>query len=397
FGGGKTHSLTTLYHLATTGERAKAFKGVESILSRAGVPKVPKADVAVFVGTEFDVLQGRGGDGEPLRRTPWGEIAWQLGGEKAFAAVADHDAKGIAPAGDALRGMLPAGPALVLMDELLNYVSRARQAKQRDQFFAFLHNLSEECRARNDLVLCVSIPASTFTEMMPEDVADYEALKKLLDRLGKAIMMSADTEMAEVIRRRLFDWDGLSDDGRRAATAYADWAVEHSDELAGIDADTAHERFRAAYPFHPSLLSVFERKWQSLPRFQKTRGVLRLLALWVAHAYQEEHRKATRDPLITLGTAPFENPFFRSALFEQLGSSDLEVPVTTDIAGKADAHALRLDKEAPEDVRRERLHRKAAATIFFESNGGMAAAKAEATLPEIRLGVGGPDVNLAHL
>ncbi len=80
----------------------------------------------------------------------------------------------------------------------------------------------------------------------------------------------------------------------RAATAYADWAVEHAQELSGINADTAYEQFQAAYPFHPSVLSVFQRKWQSLPRFQRTRGVLRLLALWVAHAYQEEHRKAQR-------------------------------------------------------------------------------------------------------
>ena len=101
----------------------------------------------------------------------------------------------------------------------------------------------------------------------------------------------------------------------------------------------------------PSVLSVFERKWQSLPRFQRTRGVLRLLALWVAHAYQEEHRKAAREPLITLGLAPLEDPTFRAALFEQLGVERTGNPVTTDIVGKADAHAVRLDKEADDAIR----------------------------------------------
>lgn len=360
FGGGKTHAPTTLYHLATTGP-AKCFKGVETILAQAGVPSVPKAAVAVFVGGEFDALVGRSGDGEPTRKTPWGEIAWQLGGAQGFAAVAEHDAKGIAPAGDALRATLPPGPTLILMDELLNYFSRGRSERKGDQIYNFLQNLTEEARSRNDLVLCVSIPASE-TEMNQTDQRDYDALKKMLDRLGKAIVMSADAEMAEVIRRRLFEWDGLSDDARRTADASADWAAEHARELAGIDAETARERFRAAYPFHPSVLGVFERKWQSVPRFQKTRGVLRLLAPWVAHAYQEEYRKATRDPLVTLGTAPFENQFFRSALFEQMGSTDLVVPVTTDIAGKGDAHADRLDREAEEEVREARLHRKAAAT-----------------------------------
>jgi len=125
--------------------------------------------------------------------------------------------------------------------------------------------------------------------------------------------------------------------------------------------------------------------------------VLRLLALWVAHAFQEEHRKAAREPLITLGSAPLEDPMFRAAMFEQLGSSELEVPVTTDIAGRKDAHALRLDKEAPEAVRKARLHRKVASTIFFESNGGMSRSKAEATLPEIKTSVGDPDLNVVDV
>ncbi len=126
FGGGKSHALTTLYHLATNGEKANSWKGVDRILKKAEIATVPKAAVAVFVGTEFDVFRGRGGDGTPPRKTPWAEIAWQLGGEKGLAAVAEHDAKSVAPAGDALRAMLPSGPTLILMDELLNYVSRGR-------------------------------------------------------------------------------------------------------------------------------------------------------------------------------------------------------------------------------------------------------------------------------
>jgi hypothetical protein len=145
------------------------------------------------------------------------------------------------------------------------------------------------------------------------------------------------------------------------------------------------------------VLSVFERKWQSLPRFQRTRGVLRLLALWVARNHQEEHRKATREPLITLGLAPLQDPTFRAALFEQLGSDGLEIPVTTDIIGKADAHSVRLDKEADDAVKKATLHRKVATTIFFESNGGMSQAKADASVPEIKTDVFGPDTNLADL
>lgn len=397
FGGGKTHSLTANYHLAQGGQAAGHWKGVETILGRAQVTEIPQAAVAVFVGTEFDVIDGRSGAaGEPRRKTPWGEIAWQLGGAETFAAVARHDEQGIAPAGEVLRRMLPAGPTLILLDELLNYVSRARRTGLSSQFYDFLHNLSEEARARENLVLCVSIPASEL-EMNPEDQRDYDSYKKLLDRVGKAISMSSDTEVTEIIRRRLFDWYGLPQDGKKTAAEYGAWAGAHPTELGNLGGESPEELFLACYPFHPSLISVFQRKWQSLPRFQRTRGILRLLALWVARAYQEEHRKNSREPLITLGSAPLVDQTFRDALFEQLGSDQLSIPVTTDIIGKKDAHAVRLDRESIEAIKKARLHQRVATAIFFESNGGQSQTRMEASVPEIRAAIGNPEINLADV
>jgi hypothetical protein len=397
FGGGKSHSLTALYHLGSNGERANSWNGVNRILTKAGVSTVPKAAVAVFMGKDFDSLKGRGGGEEPVRRTPWGEIAWQLGREKSFAAIEQHEREFIEPKGDAIRDMLPKDrPSLILMDEILSYVSTYRQKGYGDRLYNFLDCLAETARGEKNVSVVVSIPASDL-EYTAADVADEMRFKKMLDRLGKAILMAAETEMAEIIRRRLFEWQGMPDEARKTAAAYAEWAIEHAQELTGIDADTARDRFLTAYPFHPSVLSVFERKWASLPRFQRTRGVLRLLALWVARNHQEEHRKASREPLITLGLAPLQDPTFRAALFEQLGSDGLEIPVTTDIIGKSDAHSVRLDKEADDAVKKVQLHRKVATTIFFESNGGMSQAKADATVPEIKTDVFGPDSNLADL
>jgi hypothetical protein len=396
FGGGKTHALTLLYHLAQHGPAAEGWRGVRDILDKAQVEHVPKAATAVFVGTEFDPLTGRGGKGgEPLRRTPWGEIAWQLGGKEAYAIVAAHDEKGTPPKGDVIRALLPETPTLILLDEVMNFISSTRRSGLASQFYNFIQSLSEEARARNNIVLAVSIPASIGLEMNPEDQEDYEKLKKLLDRLGKAILMSADTETAEIIRRRLFEWGGLPDAAKKTAATYSEWVVEHRQMLGDVDADSARERFAACYPFHPAVLSVFERKWQALPRFQKTRGVLRLLALWVSKAYLDGYRGAHKDPLIGLGTAPLEDPNFRAALFEQLGNSDLEGPVTTDIGGKKDAHAARLDREAPEALKKARLHQKVATAILFESNGGQT--RAEATMPEIRFAVVEPDLDIANV
>jgi len=122
---------------------------------------------------------------------------------------------------------------------------------------------------------------------------------------------------------------------------------------------------------------------------------LRLLALWVSKAHVDGFKGAHRDPLIGLGTAPLDDPTFRAAMFEQLGEGKLEIPVTTDICGKADAHAVRLDSEANTDIKRARLHRKVATTIFFESNGGQTTDRA--TMPEIRLAVGEPSLDTGNI
>src|SRR5207248_3851388 len=98
---------------------------------------------------------------------------------------------------------------------------------------------------------------------------------------------------------------------------------------------------------------------------------------------------------IGLGTAPLEDPYFRAAMFEQLGNNDLEGPVTTDIAGKKEAHALRLDREADNAVKKARLHQKVATVILFESNGGQT--RAEATVPEVRLAVAAPDLDIGSV
>ena len=405
FGGGKTHALTLLYHLAKHGPASHGWVGVSQILDKAAVAQVPKARVAVFVGTEFDSLTGRGGEnGEPRRMTPWGEIAFQLGGSAAFDLVKEHDEKRIAPGGDVIRKLLPDNePCVILVDELLNYVSRFRSLGLNNQLYDFLLNLSGALNPRS--VLVVSVPMSEM-EMTPEDVADYQRLTKMLDRVGKAMTMTAGAETNEIIRRRLFEWDtrAVQSDGRvhlpkdalDTCHEFGRWVNDHAQQLSSsVPADHARAHFESCYPFHPSALSVFERKWQTVPKFQQTRGVLRMMALWIQNAYTQAYRKAHPDPLLTLGTAPVGDPIFRAAVFEQLGNRALETAVTVDIAGRKEAFAVSLDAEASEAIGKERLHQKVATVVFFESNGGTT--KSEATLPEIRLAVGHPELDLGNV
>lgn len=398
FGGGKTHSLTLLYHLVKHGPASHGWAGVSQILTKSGQSQVPAGAAAVFVGTEFDSLTGRGGeDGAPLRKTPWGELAWQLGGTAAFALVAEHDAKGIAPGGDVLAKVIPDTPCLILMDELMNYISRNRKSGLSNQFYNFVQNLTECVRGKSRAVLAVSIPASEM-EMTADDLEDYNRITKLLDRTGKALVMSADAETSEIIRRRLFEWnlDAVSAEGKvlldkdakKTCEEYAQWCIDNKSQIPGwFSVDDARKAFEACYPFHPTVLSVFERKWRGIGKFQQTRGVLRLLALWVARSFKEGNEGNQRDAIIGLGTAPLDDSTFRSACFEQLGERNLETAVTTDIAGSTTAHAVRLDKESTDEIRKARLHRKVATVIFFESNGGRLTGR-DATLPELRLSVG---------
>lgn len=408
FGGGKTHALTLVYHLATNGRKANNWSGVRQILEQGGVKEVPESATAAFVGTEFDSLHGRGGDdGTPKRHTPWGEIAFQLGGLESFKVVAQHDERLEAPAGDVIRKFLPKDkPSLILVDELLNYVSRNRKSGLATQLYHFLQDLGGVASGSDGVVLVASIPASEL-EMTTEDQSDYERYKKLLDRVGKPVVMSSESETSEIIRRRLFEWDSstftqegkvlLPKEAYKTCKEYAEWLNDNRPQLPDwFSIDHARGAFEDTYPFHPTVLSVFERKWRALPRFQQTRGILRLLSLWVSQAYRDGFKGAHKDPLVSLGSAPLEQSMFRTAVFEQLGESRLEGAVTTDICGKKDAHAIRLDAEAVDTIKKGRVHKKVATSIFFESNGGQTKGN-DATVPEVRLAVAGPDLDVGNV
>jgi len=408
FGGGKTHALALLYHLARGGAKATKWRDVLKIMTKAGIDLMPdNCAVAIFVGTEFDSLRGRGGsDDTPFRKTPWGEIAFQLGGKEAFAVVAGHDEQFIEPKGDAIEAFLPKDrPCLILMDEIINYVSTYRDLEYHNKLYNFVQSLSETVRGRNNAALVVSIPASELS-YTDRDEQDQQRFKNMLDRLGKAVLISVGAETTEIIRRRLFEWDPktVSQDGKLLLTKdamatcheYATWLADHRQQIPQwFPIDHAQSVFESTYPFHPSVLSVFERKWQEMPRFQQTRGILRLLALWVADAYQKGFKEASTDLVIRLGSAPLDNPLFRAALLEQVGEQRLEGVITTDICGKKDSHATRLDAEAVDTIRKAHLHCKTATTIFFESNGGQT--KNESSIPEIRLSVGDPRLDIGNV
>lgn len=393
FGGGKTHTLAALYHLVRNSIKTRDYEGVADLLKKIGLNDVPKARVAVFVGNAWDAEEGR--------ETPWIDVAWQLAGDEGRRILGD-DTRSRAPGTSALQKLfeLVNEPILILFDETLNYI--ARYPDQADQFYSYVQNLTSALTATECAVGLLSLPASP-TEMSDSLYEWQTKLTKVVGRVGRPLLAVDPEEISEIIRRRLFEDPGRKSMQQAVARQYAQWVFERRDrlpsEFANFPEEVIRKQFEVCYPFHPATLTVFQRKWQSRPTFQQTRGVLAMLGLWISRAYREGYQKAWREPLLTLGSAPLDDREFRSKLLDQLGETRLESAIEYDIAGE-NAHAIALDKEQANGIGRSRLHRRVATTIFFESCGGMNTDMSPdkvATLTDLRFALGDYDVETTSI
>ena len=390
FGGGKTHTLTALYHVVTAGERVGRLEEVAALLHDAGLPAAPAARVAVFVGNAWDPREGR--------EAPWVDVARQLAGERGVELLG-ADAASTPPGTEALGRVFAAAgaPVLVLFDEVLNFINRYRQLA--DPFHAFIQNLTVAMTGTTHGAAVISLPRSQ-VEMSEFDLAWQDKITKVVRRVAKDLMANDETEVSEVVRRRLFDHIGQDRLRKKVSKAYADWCFERRAQLppewtlvdsAATEAKAREHlrvRFEACYPFHPATLSVFQRKWRALPQFQQTRGTLAMLAQWISWAHRDGFTKARTEPLITLGSAPLEVSDFASVVLGQLGESRLSAAIDADVAG-AQAHARALDADTTGALRG--IHQRVGTTMLFESSGGQVDKVAH--LPELRFALGEPAVD----
>ena len=390
FGGGKTHTLTALYHLVTASDRIGDREEVRSLLHEAALSAAPAARVAVFVGNAWDPRAGR--------EAPWIDVARQLAGDRGVALLGAQAAS-TPPGTEALGRVFAAAgaPVLVLFDEVLNFVNRYRQ--MADPFHAFIQNLTVAMTGTTHGAAVISLPRSQ-VEMSDFDLAWQDKITKVVRRVAKDLLANDETEVSEVVRRRLFDDIGQDRFRKKVSRAYADWCFERRERLppewtlvdsAATEAKAREHlraRFEACYPFHPATLSVFQRKWRALPQFQQTRGTLAMLAQWISWAHRDGFTGARTEPLITLGSAPLDVPDFAGVVLGQLGESRLSTAIEADIAG-ARAHARALDGDTKGALRD--IHRRVGTTMLFESSGGQVDRVAH--LPELRFALGEPAVD----
>jgi hypothetical protein len=390
FGGGKTHTLTTLYHIAKSGSLLYKNPETSDMLSRAELSAVGNIKVAVFVGNAWDPREGH--------ETPWIDVARQLAGEKGVAELGPA-AKAHPPGTETLGRVFQAagGPVLVLFDEVLNFVNRHRNLA--DPFHAFIQNLTVAMTGATGGAAIISLPRSQ-VEMTDWDHQWQEKITKVVRRVAKDLIANDETEISEVVRRRLFEDLGSEKVRKNTAKAYADWCFERRAQLppewTAVDTSATEakareylrQRFETCYPFHPATLSVFQRKWQALPQYQQTRGTLAMLAQWICLAQTEAYKKNDKSPLITLGSAPLDEPGFRSVVLGQLGESRLVAAIDADVSGHQ-SHARALDADTKGALKD--IHRRVATAILFESSGGQVDKMAH--LPELRFALGEPDVD----
>jgi predicted AAA+ superfamily ATPase len=367
FGGGKTHSLIALYHLAAGLEPAK-LPGVEEMLAEAGVEAPPAAKRAVLVG---HILAPAKPDLKPdgtLVHTLWGELAHQLGGPEGYALVARGDEARVNP-GEALITLLQRyGPSLILIDE---WVAYARQLYARDDLeggtfdaqMTFAQALSDAARRVDNALLVVSIPASDIE-------VGGDAGREALTRLSNVFMRqetswkpASPEEGFEIVRRRLFEEvpAELARERDAVVNAFADLYRKHSAEFPlGVREGDYARRIQAAYPIHPELFDKLFEDWSTLEKFQRTRGVLRLMAS-VIHELWE---RGDAGLMIMPASVPIDSGPVQAELTRYL--EDGWTPVlAADVDGE-NALPLQLDRENT-NFGRYSATRRVARTIYIGS------------------------------
>ena len=380
FGGGKTHSMLALYHLFSgmpTGE----LLGIDDLIASAEVAARPDhVKRVVLVGNKISPGNPSAKEDGTVVRTLWGELAWQLGGKAAFDKVRQDDERATNP-GDALRELMNEyGPCLILIDEWVAYARQLHDdadlpAGSFETHFSFAQTLTESARAANCCLLVISLPSSdtaTSPHAQGEDEevgglrgrAALARLKNVIGRVESSWTPASTEEGFEIVRRRLFE--PLSE--REQFTArdnvsrtFADFYRAQQQEFPAECRDADYERrLRAAYPIHPEVFDRLYTDWSALVKFQRTRGVLRLMAA-VIHSLWD---RGDRNPLIMPAHIPIDDPHVRNELTRYLPDNWTPI-IEADVDGP-NALPQRIDGEVA-NLGKFSATRRVARTVYLGS------------------------------
>jgi hypothetical protein len=353
FGGGKTHTLISLFHLAKWGKNAINSTFTKELLAYTGAPEFDSANIAVFTNTTNDAANGRQAEEGIHIQTIWGELAYQLGGKEAYEIVRKNDEGLIAPAGIFKQVLDKCKPALILVDELADYCVKASARKAgssslADQTISFMQELTEAVASTNNCVAVITLPASVQeVGNTPEAQSILTSLQKRVSRVSADTQPVADEEIYEVIRRRLFEDIGDEATIENVANQYMGMYQEYWSELPSNTTKTEYkQKIIKSYPFHPELIDVFRIRWASHHDFQRTRGVLRLLAAIVSDLWKRQQSLPGENAMIHTGVINFANLDALSGQLKKLYGNGYDSVISADVSGSS-SNAFKIDGNKP--------------------------------------------------
>ena len=394
FGGGKTHTMLALHHLAgaaDAGYRPEDLEGLAPIFETAGVETLGSVKRAVFVGTHKGAAEAMHVEEGREIRTLWGYLAWRLGGWKAVESIADSEAARTNPGSERLIPILrDAAPCLVLLDEVVAFARQLRDLEY-DAFHAFIQSLTEAAAAVDGAVVVGSLPESGAEVGDAQGVDALRRLEKIFGRVQSAWTPASGLETFEIVRRRLFQpldetGEKARDDTIRAfRRLYRDNQADFPPEVREA---AYEEEMRRAYPIHPEVLRRFSGDWSVLDKFQRTRGILKIMANAVYALWSGE----SGAPLITPALLPFRDAKVRTALLEPLEQAF--GPILQSEVDGDQSLAARIEAQRPRFLK-ARAATLAARAVFFATAPHAGAARGGMTGTELRLSCAQPGDQIA--
>ena len=377
FGGGKTHTLISIYHIVKSGAKLLESESCKDILQEGVKPNFSDARVAVFTNNTTDASQGRLTPEGFTIYTLWGEIAYQLGGVEGYERIKQNDLDRTAPSSTILKPIIAeAGTSLILIDELADYCVRAMSRKVGastlfNQTNSFMQTLTEVVSSVPRCMLIATLPASA------TEVADSAAGQTVLDalqtrivRIGSSVKPVDDEEIFEVVRRRLFEH--IDDErivdlvARRYKDMYHNRRLDLPDYCDRMD---YAQKIKKSYPFQPELIEMFRLRWGSDSRFQRTRGVLRLLASIVQDQWKNRKNATGSQALIHTTDVNLEHLGSLTGTITTLMGSQWETVMLADVYG-ASSNARKIDSQDPEsNIGHYHLAQGIATTLLMASVG----------------------------
>lgn len=373
FGGGKTHSMLALYHLLRGKVAVEKIPSVLPVLNAAGVRSIPSVHTAVLVGTSLDPSHSKRPQNMPgiTINTIWGEMAAQLalsaGDLTLYDYVKEADKKGVSPGSETLKRLFDAcGPCLVLVDELVAYAKKiygiqGLPAGSFDNFISFIQELTEAARASKNSLVVASLPESEIEIGGEAGTIALETIEHTFGRMEAIWKPVAASEGFEIVRRRLFLDCQKTDERDMVCEHFSQLYREHPGEFPVETRELDYkQRLVACYPIHPEIFDRLYEDWATLDRFQRTRGVLRLMAGVIHELWMSEDRSL----LIMPGSLPMDMPSVRDELTRHL-SEEWNGIVDREVDGRKSI-PYQLDKEI-ERFGRNLASRRVARTIMLGS------------------------------